>query len=113
MAISKKDKKSKKRRKGSPPIVEQKPESRRPAPPKGQGLDLSRLTNSTPDVRDLDRELAHCLESPNRQDAECVRLIVDHVVADKLRQLEKNSRLGEANKAILTDAITILNKLTA
>jgi len=113
LAKSKKDKRSKKAKKSSTTITEPKPESRRTAPPRGPGLDLSRLTNSTPDVRDLDRELAYCLETPNRRDAECVRLIVGHVVADKLQQLEKNSRLGETNKALLTDAIITLSKLTA
>ena len=112
LSKSKKSKRSKKDKKSSTPVAEPKPEVRRPVPPKGPGLDLSRLTNSTPDVRDLDRELAYCLATPNRRDAECVRLLVGHVVTDKLRQLEKNSRLGETNKALLADAIAILIKLT-
>lgn len=78
----------------------------------GKGVKTTPTDQSTPDVRDLDRELAHCLETPNRRDPECVRLIIDHVVANKLRLLEKNSRLGEANKALLAEAMDTLIRLT-
>lgn len=80
---------------------------------KGDTTKTHQPGHDTPDIRDLKRELDICLEFPNPRDVECVRLIVNHAVNDKLRLLERNSHLGEANKELLRGAIEILNKLTA
>lgn len=116
--MSKKDKRKTrktKRRPASTEIVQSAEPPTKPVhtPPRTPALDLNLLVNPDPDVRDYDRETQHCLEHPDRRDAECVRLIVDHVLNSKLLTLANNSHLGSANGVLLHDAITILSKLTA